>query len=1089
MLIMLAVPMSIMASAQEQRVSLEFSNTPLAKVLDEIGRQTSMSVVYNVADIAGLREVTVVAKNEEVDKVLARMLKGSSISYSITNGHIVLSKANGKLVSPAQSGEMITVKGSVKDASGEALIGVSILVKGTTNGTVTDIDGNFTLQAPRGAALEISYIGYATQTVTVTGAPLRIVMKEDSEQLEEVVVTALGIKRSEKALSYNVQKVGGDELTAIKDANFMNSLNGKVAGVNIQRSASGVGGSTRVVMRGNKSIAGDNNVLYVVDGIPIGNQASREGDGSAFDSKSSGEGIGNFNPDDIESISVLTGPSAAALYGASAANGVILINTKKGKEGTLRVNVASSVEFSNPFVLPKFQNVYGNADGSYFSWGAKRDTPAGWEPEDFYNTGTMFSNSFNLSVGSEKNQTYISGAAVNSNGIVENNKYNRYNMTFRNTAKFLKDKLTLDFSASYVREYYNNMISSGVYFNPIVGVYLYPRGLDFNAEKYFERYDKELGYNVQSWAPGSMGVEAQNPYWIAHRNIRPETKDRYMFFGSLKYDITDWLNVSGRFRLDNTYTEKEDKRYASTASTFAGTNGRYAYSNESFRQKYADVMVNFDKQFAEIYHATVNAGFSFEEYDTKGHGYGGDLLLIPNKFRYGNVNPNLASVSETGGDSRRRNIAFFASAEFSWKSAVYLTLTGRVDKPSQLVNSEKEWVPYPSVGLSAILTELISPELRESISPVLGYLKVRGSYTEVGSPIPFTGLTPGTLTHKLENGTVAPFEFYPLPDFKPEKTRSFEVGVDSRWFNNTITLGVTLYHSNTYNQLLKADLPGTSGYKYLYVQAGNVQNRGIELTLGYDQDFGDFNYNTTFTATANQNKLKELPSNVLNPVTKEPLDLSDIKMGRFRLREGGEIGAIYADKRVERNDEGYVNYTPGQAIPTETTTPYKIGTVNPKWNLGWRHGFSYKGFNANVLFTARIGGNVISKTQAYLDRYGVSEASMKAREQGYMMMGSIQMNPEDYYTTIQDLDAFYVYSATNVRLQEASIGYTFPDKWFGNIVKGVNVSVYGTNLWMIYNKAPFDPELTATTGTFGQGYDYFMLPSNRTYGFSLKFAF
>ena len=460
LLIMLAVPMSVLASVQEQRVNLEFSNAPLAKVLDEVGRQTSLSVVYNVSDIADYKQVSVQAKNEDVGKVLSRVLKGTTLSYSLSNGHIVLSKKNGKVDVLKQSGATVSVKGNVKDATGEPLIGVSILVKGTTNGTVTDIDGNFTLQAEKGAVLEISYIGYTTQTVTVTGAPVNIVMKEDSEQLEEVVVTALGIKRSEKALSYNVQKVGGDELTAIKDANFMNSLNGKVAGVNIQRSASGVGGSTRVVMRGNKSIAGDNNVLYVVDGIPIGNQANREGDGSAFDSKSSSEGIANFNPDDIESISVLTGPSAAALYGASAANGVILINTKKGKEGTLRVNVASSVEFSNPFVLPKFQNVYGNADGSYFSWGNKLDTPASWEPEDFYKTGAMFSNSFNLSVGSEKNQTYISGAAVNSNGIIENNKYNRYNLTFRNTAKFLKDKLTLDFSASYVREYYNNMISS-----------------------------------------------------------------------------------------------------------------------------------------------------------------------------------------------------------------------------------------------------------------------------------------------------------------------------------------------------------------------------------------------------------------------------------------------------------------------------------------------------------------------------------------------------------------------------------------------------------------------------------------------------
>ncbi|WP_279104987.1 SusC/RagA family TonB-linked outer membrane protein, partial [Bacteroides acidifaciens] len=929
-----------------------------------------------------------------------------------------------------------------------------------------------------------------SQAITLANTqPLKIVMGEDTQTLDEVVVTALGIKRSEKALSYNVQQVKGDDLTAVKDANFMNSLNGKVAGVNIQRSASGVGGGTRVVMRGNKSIAGQNNVLYVVDGIPIGNKADRSGDGTGFGGATSGEGIANFNPDDIESLSVLTGPSAAALYGANAANGVILINTKKGAEGVMRLNVSSSVEFANPFVMPEFQNTYGNLTGNYFSWGDKMEKPSSWEPRDFFNTGATFNNSFNLSMGTEKNQTYISASAVNSTGMVENNKYHRYNVTFRNTAKFLKDKLTLDVSASYVREFYNNMISFGTYFNPIVGAYLYPRGMNFESEKYFERYNNELGYNKQSWQPGGMGMDVQNPYWIAYRNLRPEAKDRYMLYANLKYDITEYLNVAGRTRIDNTYSESEDKRYASTISTFAEDNGRYRYSNESYKQKYADIMVNFDKQFAQIYHATVNAGVSFEEYDTKGHGYGGDLLLVPNKFTYGNVNSAVASVYETGGDSRTQNFAAFASAELSWNSALYLTLTGRADKPSQLVNSKEEWIFYPSVGLSAIVTELLPNSLRESIQPVLGYFKIRGSYTEVGSPIPFTGLTPGTITHKLENGTVAPFEYYPLSDLKAERTRSYELGIDSRWFNNTVTLGVTIYQSNTYNQLLKADMPGTSGYKYMYVQAGNVQNRGIELTLGYDQTFGDFNYNTTFTATSNKNKIKKLASNVKNPVSGELMDLSDIKLGRFRLREGGEVGALYADRRVERNDEGYIPYTPGQTIATENTTPFKIGTVNPKWNLGWRHGFNYKGINASVMFTARIGGNVISKTQATLDRFGVSKTSADARETGYVMLGNIKMEPQDYYGTIYDLDSYYVYSATNIRLQEASIGYTLPNKWFGNVVKNVNVSVYGTNLWMIYNKAPYDPELTASTGTFGQGYDYFMLPSSRTYGFSLKFGF
>ena len=314
-------------------------------------------------------------------------------------------------------------------------------------------------------------------------------MGEDTQKLDEVVVTALGIKRSEKALSYNVQKVNNDALTSVKDANFVNSLNGKVAGVNIQRSASGVGGSTRVTMRGNKSISGDNNVLYVVDGVPIGNQADRTGDGTGFGSgRTSGEGIANFNPDDIESVSVLTGPSAAALYGASAANGVILINTKKGEAGKMRIDVSSSVEFMTPLTMPKFQNRYG-ISGNYYSWGDKLENQSSYDPKDFFELGATFNNSFNLSTGNDKNQTYFSIAAVNSDGIVPNNKYHRYNVTLRNTAKFLNDKLTLDASASYIREYYNNMISYGTYFNPIVGAYLYPRGEDFEKEKYFERYN------------------------------------------------------------------------------------------------------------------------------------------------------------------------------------------------------------------------------------------------------------------------------------------------------------------------------------------------------------------------------------------------------------------------------------------------------------------------------------------------------------------------------------------------------------------------------------------------------------------------
>ena len=983
-----------------------------------------------------------------------------------------------------------SVSGIVLDAADhEPLTGATVSVKGVTgHGALTDMDGKFTIKNIKaGAVLVVSYIGYTTKEVAVGNlSELTIELVSADKQLETVVVTALGIKRSQKALSYNVQEVKNDALTTVKDANFMNSLNGKVAGVNIQRSASGVGGATRVVMRGNKSISGDNNVLYVIDGVPIGNSADRGGDGSGFGSgRASGEGISSINPDDIESISVLTGPSAAALYGASAANGVILINTKKGAAGKLRVNFSSAVETASPFILPKFQNTYGNAAGQYTSWGDKLATPSNYKVRDFYNRGVTFNNSFNFSVGTDKNQTYFSASAINAKGIVPNNKYHRYNASVRNTSKFLNDKLTLDVSASYVRDYANNMISYGAYFNPIVGAYLYPRGQNFDQEKYFERYDAQLGYYVQQWSPGSMGMDVQNPYWVAYRNLHPETNDRYMLFGSLKYELNKQINFTGRVRLDNTYTERETKLYASTSSVFAKPLGYYSADNSYFKQKYVDFMANYSNAFSEDFNLTATLGTSYEEYDNKGQGFGGHLSLIPNKFIFANTNPLQSGGSQSS--SRKSNFAVFGSAELAWRNAVYLTLTGRTDKPSQLVGSVDPWIFYPSVGLSAVVTDLLPEDVRASLRPALSFLKVRTSYTEVGSPIPFTGLTPGTITHSMRSGKVEPFDYYPLPDLKAERTRSVELGIDSRWFGGALTFGATIYQSNTLNQLLETDLDPGTGYKKLYVQAGNVRNRGIEMTLGFNKKFGPVDYNTSVTATANRNKIIKLASGVKNPITGEVFDLTDIAKGRFRLREGGELGDVYASERIKRDANGYVEYTPGQSLVTEPTEPYKLGSVNAKWNLGWKHGVSFKGFDLNVLFTARLGGIVISKTQAALDKFGVSQASADARNAGGVQLGQgLTIAPQQYYDAVYNLDSYYVYSATNVRLQELSLSYSLPKSILGKTFKNVGVSLYATNLWMIYNKAPYDPELTGSTGTFGQGYDYFMLPSQRTIGASIK---
>lgn len=620
-------------------------------------------------------------------------------------------------------------------------------------------------------------IGYASQTVTVTNAkPLNIVLKEDTQALDEVVVTALGIKRAEKALSYNVQQVKSDALTTVKDANFVNSLNGKIAGVNINRSATGVGGATRVVMRGAKSIEGDNNALYVVDGIPLFNTNMGNTDsGIMGEGRAGTEGIADFNPEDIESISVLSGPSAAALYGSSAANGVILITTKKGKEGKLSVQFSSSTEFSKAYMTPEFQNTYGNKKDSYESWGEKLATPSDYDPkDDFFNTGTNFINSVTLITGTKSNQTFASFSSTNSDGIVPNNSYNRLNLTIRNTSTFLNDKLQLDLGASYIKQDDTNMVSQGRYWNPIVAAYLFPRGENFEDIKVFERFDDGRKLPVQYWPVSDATYASQNPYWTAYRNVSTNEKSRYMFNVGLTYKITDWMNIAARYRMDDTYVEFERKIYASSDQVFAeGKKGHYEFSNYKDRQEYADAMLNINKNIQD-FSLSANFGWSYSNYWALLRGYKGTLLGVPNKFAASNIDPSNGRILESGGDSRVRNHAIFGNVELGWRSMLYLTLTGRNDWNSRLVNTKEESFFYPSVGLSAIVSEMV--KLPEFIS----YLKVRGSYTEVGAPVSRSGLTPGTITTPIVGGNLNPTGIYPFSDFKAERTKSYEFGLSLR---------------------------------------------------------------------------------------------------------------------------------------------------------------------------------------------------------------------------------------------------------------------------------------------------------------------
>lgn len=1026
-------------------------------------------------------------KRSKLSKLLLFLLIASGHNVALYATESGISVSNGSLSSSSVA--KVTTTGQVVDAKGEPLIGVSILEVGTTNGTITDIDGNFTLSVNEGATLEISYIGYKTQTLPVRAKLGQIVMKEDTEVLDEVVVTALGIKRSQKALSYNVQEVKGDALTAVKDANFMNSLAGKVAGVQISSGATGAGGAARVVMRGMKSLTKDNNALYVIDGVPVFNTGSSGGEGQ-YGAMGGSDAVADLNPDDIASVSMMTGPSAAALYGSAAANGVVLITTKKGQTEKTNLTVSNSTTFSKAYIMPEMQNRYGTSAG-LFSWGAATDRR--YDPSDFFNTGTNIINSIALSTGNAKNQTYLSASTTNSDGILPNNSYNRYNFTARNTTNFLNDRLTLDIGAQYIIQNNKNMVSQGQYYNPLPALYLFPRGDNFDEIRLYERYDTDYGYMKQYWPYGDGGMSLQNPYWIQNKILRTSEKKRYMLNASLKWKVTDWFNITGRVNLDNSDYRNRSEKSASTLTTFCGVNGGLEDAMRQERSIYADVLGNIDKTFGEF---RLNANFGASIYHTSMNqlSIAGDLK-IPNFFQMNNINYSANYKPDPQGyDDEIQSV--FASAELSWRNQLYLTVTGRNDWDSKLAYSKHPSFFYPSVGLSAVLSDML--ELPEVIS----YAKIRGSYTIVASSFDRFLTNPGYVynaqTHNWENPTV-----YPMDDMKPEKTKSWEIGLNLKFWENRFNLDATYYRSNTLNQTFSVDIPPSSGYNKAIVQAGNVQNQGVELGLGFHDEWAGFGWSTNAAFTLNRNKVIRLASGSVNPVTGEDIQMENMPVGwlgkenvapRVILTEGGSMTDIYVYNQLTRDNNGNIKVDQnGNLSMTSSSTPTKVGDLDADFNLGWTNHFTYKGIDLGVVLSARVGGLAYSATQGILDYYGVSEASATARDNGGIPINNGLVTAQKYYQTIGTGEGgygrYYLYSATNVRLQELSLNYTLPKKWFKNVAN-ITLGVVGRNLWMIYCKAPFDPELSAATASnYYMNVDYFMQPSLRNIGFNVKVQF
>ena len=1113
----------------------------------------------------------------------AMLAAGMPMQYASANGNVApnaLTQAQGSVV-----------QGTVKDGTGEPLIGVSVVVKGATGlGVVTDIDGNYKINVKdKNAVLVFSYIGYTPQEVKIGGrSSVDVTMKDESSVLKEVVVTAMGIKRKESSLTYSTQQVKASDLNRVQDPNVANSLEGKVSGVTITPSAGGAGGASKIILRGNKSILGSSTPLIVVDGVPMNNsQRGQVGSGANMLTTGVSEGgdaLSMINPDDIESINVLKGANAAALYGSEAANGVLMITTKKGREGKVGVNFSSNVTFDTPLTTPKIQNIYGAAIDekagtlALTSWGDKLsarnndqlliNTPmygehfdgtkfennevhlrnrAGNDLNDFFKTGVTTNNSIALSGGTDKMSSYFSYGNSHSNGMIENNSYNRHTFSFRQNFK-LYDRATIDVSMNYIQTKTKNRPGGGITMNPIFHMYMMPRNIDINyyrnnyrvdnaqwytgLQTYFKKnsdyfqqdkdgnyipvsaYDKVTekalieGQPMQNWAYSAQGQN--NPYWLMNQNSSVAKEDR--FFGNVTgtLDIYDGLSFQARLGMDFSKYESESKRYATTwLPASMETFGRYWWSFSKTTDLYTDFMLNYNKTFGD-WDVSATAGYVGHIRKSYGKGtdvnatyYFGDrehISSIANYFSTAAGGPGATSPSQ----SSDWNKGAVVTGQIGWKEMVYFDGSYRRDWYRAFRQFKDRGTPedygYFGFGANAIVSNIVKmPEW-------FNYLKYRASYSEVGNSIPGTVFAAGSTNY--QTGAFSASQWATFKDPRPEKTASFETGFEALFLKNRLSLDVTYYNSTMSNLYLVGT--NASG-KSIPMNSAKIRNQGIEATVGYDFKFGQLRWKTSYNLSYNDNKI--LRTAYDEKTGKENVIATYVGGVQVLYKEGGSMGDMYVtDLKRDANGYYFVSDDGELSMETESEKTYGkfVGNQNAKWQMGWSNTFTWKDLSLSFLINGRIGGKVLSMTESYLDGYGLSQRTADARL--YAEKNNIYADPcygnnllgialndgsgrvvpiESYYNSVggvtpQDIER-YLYSGTNFRLRELSLGYTFRNLFGQN--KNLSLSFIARNLFFIYKDAPVDPDVSLSTGTGLGAFEVFNMPSSRSFGFSLNVNF
>ncbi len=1027
----------------------------------------------------------------------------------------------GLLMALGLNAQDITVKGTVKDNTGEPVIGAGVVVKGTTRGTSTDIDGNYTLACAPDAVLEFSFIGMETQNVAVGGRRnIDVTLQPDSEFLTESVVTALGITREKKTLGYAIQDVGGATLLDAHEANLANALTGKVAGVEIIRSSNGPGASSRIVLRGNNSLTSLNQPLIVVDGVPMDNFVGASNNDFWNPSADMGSGLQDINPEDVESMTVLKGASAAALYGSRAGNGVILITTKKGRQNPgLGITVNSTVAFTTEFTRPAMQNQYGQGTlGEYnntsaLSWGPKitgqsvtkwDDTTTSLQAFDnvkgFFGTGITDTENVTFSQQYGKTGIYASWTRTFDQSQVPGATLGRNNMMLRGTSTFGKnDKWHFDGKIQYIRIQANNRPISGSNVNANYMLKMYTMPVSVNIVDFKDAVDK----NGEMFFFGPTDRMGSNPWWYAKYSTNQDVRNRFLMNASLAYDFTDWLSLELKAGSDMYFTETENKFYAGNkiAGSVTGSYGvgesRFYENNFSFLFK-----AQQDNIWGDL-GASATLGGNLMDRETRGLSSSQSPLLIPNLFDVNN-GTNKPSVSESY--NHRKMNSLYGSAQLNYGGWVFLDATVRKDWTSTLSPKNRAYV-YPSVSLAWVITDMINKY--SSVPGWLTFAKARVSYAEVGNDMgPYQLYNVYTMgTDNFGNPIVNSQGTLYNDDVKNELIKSWEAGLDMRFFDSRVGLDISWYKTNATNQLINLPIAAIA-YSSKKVNAGNIQNSGWEAVLNVEPIRSrDFLWRSTLNFSANKNKIIDLADGV------EEYSLGGYDNLRIVAKVGGDYGDIYGSKYARVEDENSPHYGKlilnGDGLPTAASGSHYLGNQNPVAQLGWLNSFTWKDLTASFQVDARIGGKMFSGTLGTMENAGTAAWTVDNREKMVVdgvvkdgdnyVVNTKETTGEKYWQTISGraggnlgISEENLYDATNVRLRNVSIAYSLPKRLLAgqDIFQSIKLGFSCTNVFMIYSKMRgLDPESIFATSTNAIGFEYGAAPTSRAYVFNVSFGF